>query len=71
MDIKTFRAKTMREALELVRRELGPDAAVLHTREVNAAGWCGWLLGGRQIEVAASTERECAEPVAGAAAGST
>ena len=24
MEIKTFRAKTMRDALELVRRELGP-----------------------------------------------
>ncbi len=24
MDIKTYRAKTMRDALELVRRELGP-----------------------------------------------
>ena len=36
MDIKTYRAKTMRDALELVRRELGPSAAVLHTREVNS-----------------------------------
>ena len=35
MDIKTFRAKTMQEALALVRRELGPDASVLHTRELN------------------------------------
>ena len=26
----------MRDALELVRRELGPSAAVLHTREVNS-----------------------------------
>ena len=32
MDIKTFRAKTMQDALALVRRELGPDASVLHTR---------------------------------------
>ena len=27
----------MSEALALVRRELGPDAAVLHTREVRAS----------------------------------
>ncbi|MEX2187811.1 MAG: flagellar biosynthesis protein FlhF [Pirellulales bacterium] len=51
MDVKTFRAKTMPEALALVRRELGPDAAVLHTREVR--GLRRWLSGGR-IEVMAS-----------------
>jgi flagellar biosynthesis protein FlhF len=54
MDIKTFRAKTMRDALELVRRELGPAAAVLHTREVHG-GPIGRLVFGRRYEVAAST----------------
>jgi flagellar biosynthesis protein FlhF len=53
MDIKTYRAKSMRDALELVRRELGPSAAVLHTREVNS-GLLGRMLFGRQYEVAAS-----------------
>ncbi len=53
MDIKTYRAKTMRDALELVRRELGPSAAVLHTREVNG-GALSRLVFGRQFEVAAS-----------------
>ena len=43
----------MHEALALVRRELGPDAAVLHTREVRSR-WLGWLPGPRQIEVTAS-----------------
>ncbi|RIK81914.1 MAG: flagellar biosynthesis protein FlhF [Planctomycetota bacterium] len=52
MDVKTFRAKTMPEALALVRRELGPDAAVLHTREVR--GIKRWFSAGR-IEVMAST----------------
>lgn len=42
----------MPEALALVRRELGPDAAVLHTRKVR--GLKRWLSGGR-IEVMAST----------------
>src|SRR5829696_3156661 len=54
MDIKTYRAKTMRDALELVRRELGPSAAVLHTREVNS-GPLSRLVFGRKYEVAAST----------------
>src|SRR6185503_11295575 len=53
MDIKTYRAKTMRDALELVRRELGPSAAVLHTREVNT-GPISRLVFGRKYEVAAS-----------------
>jgi len=54
MDIKTFRAKTMRDALELVRRELGPSAAVLHTRELNS-GLLRRMVFGRQYEVAASS----------------
>jgi flagellar biosynthesis protein FlhF len=53
MKIKTFRASTLRQALELVRRDLGPDAAVLHTRELNN-GWLGRLVFGRKFEVAAS-----------------
>src|SRR3954454_11521108 len=53
MDIKTYRAKTMRDALELVRRELGPSAAVLHTREMNS-GPLSRLVFGRKYEVAAS-----------------
>src|SRR4051794_16996276 len=53
MDIKTYRAKTMRDALEIVRRELGPAASVLHTRELNG-GPLRRLVFGRKYEVAAS-----------------
>jgi flagellar biosynthesis protein FlhF len=53
MEIKTFKAKTMRDALDLVRRELGPSASVLHTRELNS-GLVGRILFGRKYEVAAS-----------------
>src|SRR6185369_1590966 len=56
MDVKTYRAKSLQEALALVRRDLGPDAAVLHTRDVRAPGLLHWLLGTRRIEVQASTE---------------
>jgi flagellar biosynthesis protein FlhF len=55
MEVKTYRAKTMQEALALVRRELGPSAAVLHTREVGGSGLLGWFAGARRIEVTAST----------------
>jgi flagellar biosynthesis protein FlhF len=55
MEVKTYCARTMQEALALVRRELGPSAAVLHTREVGGHGLLGWISGGRRIEVTAST----------------
>ena len=68
MEIKTFRAKTMQEALHLVRSELGAEATVLHTRELNT-GMVGRFLRGRQYEIAASadmatTSNRRAEPVA-------
>ena len=59
MEIKTFRAKTMPQALALVRSELGPEAMVLHTRELNA-GLLGRLFLGRQIEIAATPAKESA-----------
>ena len=52
MELKTYRARSLQEALHVVRRELGPDAAVLHTREVRG-GMLRWLAG-RQVEVTAS-----------------
>lgn len=46
----------MYEALQLVREHLGPDAAVLHTRECCSRRWFGLLPGRREIEVTASNE---------------
>lgn len=54
MEIRTYRAGSMHEALSLVRRDLGPNAAVLHTREVQANRLFGLIPGRRQIEVTAS-----------------
>jgi len=56
MQLYTYRARSLAEALRLVRQELGPDASVLHTREVGSA-LSRWL-GGRAIEVTASAELE-------------
>ena len=44
----------MLEALSLVRCDLGPEAAVLHTREVQGRRMFGLLSGKREIEVTAS-----------------
>jgi len=55
MDVRTFRASTMHEALAIVRKELGPDAAILRTREVRVRRWFGLLPGRPEIEITAST----------------
>lgn len=55
MEVKSFRARSMQEALQLVRRTLGADATLLQAREVRS-GWLGWLPGARQVEVLASAD---------------
>ena len=50
--IHSFRARSMREALALVRDQLGPQAQVLHTREVDH-GMLGRLWKSEEIEVVA------------------
>jgi flagellar biosynthesis protein FlhF len=56
MDLRTYRAKSLPEALRLVRADLGDDASVLHTREVST-GLLRWF-GRPEIEVTASNEVE-------------
>ncbi|MDG2384633.1 MAG: flagellar biosynthesis protein FlhF [Pirellulaceae bacterium] len=50
--IKTYRAKSLQEALQMVRLELGPETTVLQTREVPTAWWSR-MAGGRQYEIEA------------------
>ncbi len=52
MEVKTYRASSLQAALQQVRHELGPEASVLHTREVRG-GVLRWISG-RQVEVTAS-----------------
>jgi flagellar biosynthesis protein FlhF len=54
MPLHTFQARSLAEALRLVREELGPDASVLHTREVGST--LARFFGVRIIEVTASAE---------------
>ncbi len=54
MEIKTYRARSLQDALQLIRSDLGSHAAVLHTREVRG-GLLSRLMGLRQVEVTAST----------------
>lgn len=64
MQTQTFQAREIKEALALVRRELGPDAIVVGTRRV--PGRALGLLGGTLIEVTARpAEAEPSERPAG------
>lgn len=41
MKLKTFRAASMAEALSLVKKDLGRDAVILHTRSLRVGGFLG------------------------------
>lgn len=56
MHIKTYRAESVHEALQLVREELGPDAIVLNTRQVRAGSLFGLFSGRRCWELRASAD---------------
>lgn len=51
MQVKKFEAKTMKEALEMVKNQLGPDAIILGARD-NSKGF--GLLGRSSVEVTAA-----------------
>ncbi len=61
MHIRTFRAASLQDALEQIRQQMGPDASVLHTRQVRD-GWMGWL-GRTYVEVTAGLRDEQGRPV--------
>lgn len=43
MSLRTYRARTVGDALVEIKRDLGPDAVILHTRHTRAGGLLGWL----------------------------
>ena len=54
MDVMKFEATTLQEALETVKRELGPEAIILQTRK-NRRGF--GLMSKASIEVTAAESR--------------
>lgn len=53
MNLRTYRARTMGDALAEVKKDLGKDAVILHTRSYKVGGWFG--LGAKpMVEVTAS-----------------
>jgi flagellar biosynthesis protein FlhF len=55
MELKKFEAPTLAEALKVVKRELGPEAIILSTKN-NRSGW--GLMNQSSVEVTATVSRE-------------
>lgn len=61
MTLKTYRARTMGDALAEVKKDLGKDAVILHTRSYKVGGWLG--VGGKpMVEITASDGVNVAGP---------
>ncbi|MEX2286798.1 MAG: flagellar biosynthesis protein FlhF [Planctomycetaceae bacterium] len=52
-DVRTFKADSMQEALELVRQEMGAEAVILHTRHVTPRRLLPWRKVRPEVEVTA------------------
>jgi flagellar biosynthesis protein FlhF len=61
MKLKTYTAETMAQALAQVRKDLGKDAMILHTRSYRVGAWLG--LGGKNmVEITASSPAISSKP---------
>ncbi len=63
MKLKKYVAKSMPEAMQQVRKELGPDAVILNSKTVETGGFLG-LFKKKNIEVVAAVDpKQTQEPV--------
>ena len=60
-DVRTYRAETMQQALDIVRRELGPEAVILHTREIPQPRFLKWRRTRQRVEITAGNRSERAD----------
>ncbi len=52
-DVRTYRAETIHDALKLVEADLGREAVILHTRQIEHRNWIPWQKTRDEVEVAA------------------
>lgn len=50
MQVRTYRARSLKEALQMVQHELGPEARIVQTRELET-NWWDRFARGRQFEI--------------------
>lgn len=61
MKLKTYTSSTMAQALAMVRKDLGAQAVIVHTRSYRTGSWFG--LGGRPVvEITASSDAPADSP---------
>ena len=52
-DVRTYRAATIHEALRLLENDLGREAVILHTRQIEKRGWLPWTRVRDEVEITA------------------
>ena len=52
-DIRTYRAASIHQALRMVEDDLGRDAVILHTRQIEQHRWLPWQKIQEEVEVTA------------------
>lgn len=52
-DVQTFRAQSMKEALRIVKANMGPDAVILHTRQIPGKRLLPWQSVPDEVEITA------------------
>ena len=67
-DVRTYRAASMQDALAIVRKELGMDAVILHTRHVAKRRLLPFLKKREEVEITAGVGVNVRQPVATAPA---
>ncbi len=63
-DVRSFRADSMQEALQIVRKEMGSDAVILHTREVTHRRKLPWRKPKQEVEITAGLGVNVRQPTA-------
>ncbi len=78
MDLKTYHGNSMAEALAKVKKDLGREAVILHTRTIRRGGWLGFggrtlveITAGRDINVLPPGERRVLMGPNGGSRGAT
>src|ERR1051326_5655156 len=78
MDLKTYHGNSMADALAKVKKDLGRDAVILHTRTIRRGGWLGFggkmiieITARRDINVLPATERRALMGPGNAARGAS
>ena len=69
MDLKRYRVNNIQEALQLIKKDLGPEAVIVSTRQIKEGKGTFGLFGKTVLEVTAALDRE--KPASAKTSGKT